>query len=101
MQVLLDLTGSCSECGGVAGIVSIQRNAQTGKHCYFEYCDVCFASDNHPDKLRVSACRLGVDGEILFIPDDTQCVNCDSYLIAPDARISKEWEIALRGDNTQ
>jgi hypothetical protein len=59
------------------------------------YCDPCYASNYFPDKLIVDACRLGVTGEIIFVPDDAQCVNCDSYLLVPGARVSKAWELAL------
>jgi hypothetical protein len=86
---------SCCECGEKGDIISLQENEQTGWRGFFMYCGVCFASGYHPDKRIVHGTRLGVTGEIMFIPDDTQCVNCDSYIIAPDALKSDEWEEAL------
>lgn len=58
-------------------------------------CITCFISNNFPDSTTINATRLSVDGEIVWIPDDAECVNCGSHVLSGDALRSKGWDQAV------
>lgn len=82
---------SCVNCEAEAHIFRDDTYGEEGEW----YCDRCYAADYFPDKLTVYAVRLGVNGTIQFLPDDSQCNSCGLSITDPSDRKSAEWEVAL------
>lgn len=83
---------SCVECGEKAHVF---RDDVYGPNKGAWFCDICYASDYFPDNVIVAAARLGINGTIHFVPDDTECSNCGAVIDEMTSTHSSKFEKAL------